>query len=290
MAIQPINNTARIYGATHEPTPLIVNELAEAIKWGKWDKINALLLGANLGQIKKYDEALSNRGSWIPTRCLYKVAERGHLDLARLFIQLDPDVLTNPNIDAINPLQNAICEDRTDIVEFILQYNPNLITSVDEEGSTLLHHAAKWGSNKAAKVILNRDPTRRTISNNNNRTPLMTAIKEGHKETVRLFASSESIEGLKKASEFAALVIDDLASKISDGENTDPFAIQEYSLKRSKEISFIISIFLSFKLLGCELTAARDARSPASPLKRLVAHSLYEPRVLGIIKDFLLQK
>ena len=102
--------------------------------------------------------------------------------------------------DGLTPLAIACQRGNTFAVECLLQKENIEVNIKDKQGSTALHEACEYGSNKIVKLLCNRGADI-SSANNDKVTPLHVACREGHSEVVNslLLVGHEQKDGLISA-------------------------------------------------------------------------------------------
>lgn len=108
-------------------------------------------------------------------------ANKGNPEIVALLLEYGAKV----DIRHGSPFHEAAKCGHVDVVEVMLESDPDLISSLDGEGNTALHIAAAHGHAKVAAYLLSMgaDPN---SENFNHRTPLFLAQKQNNKETEAL--------------------------------------------------------------------------------------------------------
>ena len=86
--------------------------------------------------------------------------------------------------DGLTPLAIACQRGNTFAVERLLQEEDINVNTVDKQGSTALHEACEYGSNKIVKLLCNKG-AKISTADRDGVTPLHVACREGHSEVVK---------------------------------------------------------------------------------------------------------
>jgi len=84
-------------------------------------------------------------------------------------------------------LHDAIMKDKAGVVKKMLKENPELLTEIDENGSTLMHNAAANGALKTGKLLVKRGAAVE-VRNSSGQTPLHLAAINGRLKFVKFLA------------------------------------------------------------------------------------------------------
>ena len=71
-----------------------------------------------------------------------------------------------------------------ELVELIMDEDPQMLLTANCYGNNVLHYAAMVGNTRAARLLINKYPELAQISKPNGHTPLKLAARYGHKETL----------------------------------------------------------------------------------------------------------
>jgi len=113
----------------------------------------------------------SNAAQKDPRSRILWAAEHGRLDLAKELIETDPELVNSVDEDNYTPLHRAAYNNHVDIIKYLLEHGANA-HAWTSEGWEPLHSACKWGNVEAAYALLNGADIDVNCRTNGNLTPL----------------------------------------------------------------------------------------------------------------------
>ncbi|KAI7890678.1 prosome, macropain 26S subunit, non-ATPase, 10, isoform CRA_c [Mucor mucedo] len=87
----------------------------------------------------------------------------------------------------------AAYEDKLFIVKQMVEKDPSLVQSVDEDGRTALHWAASGGHASIVEYLMNKGAIVNNPDKDAGWTPLMIAVAAGHEDVVKLLLPQSDV-------------------------------------------------------------------------------------------------
>ena len=132
----------------------------------------------------KSDRFPADRRTLLHLACL-----SGRLGMVKYLCKAFPDMINTENDDALLPVHDAIKEEHTDIIEYLITkvHNPMILTS---DGRTLLHVAAYEGKLRAVKYLSSTIPAMLRICDLDGNTAAHDAAASGKVEVLKYLLQS----------------------------------------------------------------------------------------------------
>ncbi len=235
---------------------------------------------------------------WTP---LHFAAARGHTHIVDWFMTANPGSATIQDHGGRTPVHFAASRGHAHIVDRLVTANPGSATIQDHSGLTPLHIAAFRGHAHIVDRLVTANPGSATIQDHKGLTPLHIAAAQGHAHIAdRLVIANPTSAGIQNdmgwppicvAADYDRLDVVDRLLKVNLGSEYNESLTFLLRLAKLFNKPQIIRVFekAGKKLLACELSAASllKKKAAATTLQRLVKNDLFEPRVFGIVNQFL---
>lgn len=122
---------------------------------------------------------------------LHKAAYRGHLEIANLLLNHDPEIVDLRDGDGLTPLHDASRQNKPEVVERLIEEEADVDARANK-GMTPLHFAASCNALAAAKMLLRADALE--VFNHAKETPLMIAERKGNIAMVELLQTPMDVD------------------------------------------------------------------------------------------------
>lgn len=128
------------------------------------------------------------------TDLLHLAASKGDKNIVNQLLAANPDLISQLDWCARNPLFDAAIKGHHEIVAHLLVIKPTLIDGVDRLGRTPLHYAAGDGHIKVVEQLLTARPSLVDVLDGRRRTVLHWAVRGGHESVVeKLLATKQDL-------------------------------------------------------------------------------------------------
>jgi ankyrin repeat protein len=129
----------------------------------------------------------------LPAFCgpIHDAAKDGDLAKVTALVQANPDLVFSKDDDGETPLHVAAENDRTNVVEFLLANKADVTAKDDGSSDTPLHKAARYGHKDVAELLLakNADVNAKNVFSE---TPLIMAAMYDHKDVAELLLANKA--------------------------------------------------------------------------------------------------
>lgn len=124
-------------------------------------------------------------------KALHKTAYRGHLEIANLLLNHDPEIVDLRDGDGLTPLHDASRQDKPEEVERLIEADADVDARANK-GMTPLHFAASSNALAAAKMLLRADAWE--VFNHAKETPVMIAKRKKDFAMVELLRTPMDVD------------------------------------------------------------------------------------------------
>ncbi|CAJ2632701.1 unnamed protein product [Trifolium pratense] len=166
-----------------------VNELGETALFTAADKGQFDVVKELLPYTTKEALSFKNRSGFDP---LHIAANQGHKDIVQFLLDHDPELIKTFAQSNATPLVSAATRGHADVVELLLAYDPSQLEIARSNGKNALHLAARQGYVDVVKILLGKDPQLARRTDKKGQTSLHMAVKGVNCEVVKLLLAADA--------------------------------------------------------------------------------------------------
>ncbi|KAG6481280.1 ankyrin repeat-containing protein ITN1-like [Zingiber officinale] len=122
---------------------------------------------------------------------LHVAAREGHKEIVQLLLDHDPDLIKTLGQSNVTPLITAVMRGHTEIVKLLLEQDVSLIEMSKTNGKSALHFAARQGHLQIVKALLEKDPQLARRTDKKGQTALHMAVKGTSCDVVKALVDAD---------------------------------------------------------------------------------------------------
>ncbi|KAL6496237.1 Ankyrin repeat-containing protein itn1 [Orobanche gracilis] len=138
------------------------------------------------GEVAEIRAAIVNEGNELGETALFTAAEKGYIGVVKeLLPYTTKEGIRTKNKSGFDPLHIAASRGHHEIVQILLEHDPELSKTVGQSNATPLISAATKGHLSVVNELLSKDPSLLEIPRSNGKNALHLAARQGHADIVK---------------------------------------------------------------------------------------------------------